>query len=76
MQLKDWLQLLTPFLVLAATWFLGQRILNSWDLRKKRQELDIAAATQFQQLYGEAKEVARLWRFITKPHHPPAYCMT
>jgi hypothetical protein len=61
---KELLQLLTPFLVLAATWFLGQRILISWDLRKKRQELDIAAATQFQQLYGEAKEVARLWRVI------------
>jgi hypothetical protein len=70
------LKLITPFLVLAATWFVGQRILVSWDMRKKRQELDIAAATQFQQLYGEVKEVARLWRTITKraeqPITPPA----
>jgi len=70
-QLTDWLNLLTPFLVLAATWFIGQRILNSWDIRKKRQELDIAAATQFQQLYGEAKEIARLWRFIADQQEPP-----
>jgi hypothetical protein len=31
-------------------------------LKKKRQELDIAAATNLHKLYGEFKEVSRLWR--------------
>lgn len=50
------------FGLLASGWFLGQKIVASWDIRKKRQELDIGAAVQFQQLYGELKEVGRLWR--------------
>lgn len=49
-------------LLLAAGWFIGQRILAGWDLRKKQQELDIASAVQFQQLYGELKAVGRTWR--------------
>lgn len=64
-------QLVMPFLVLAATWLVGQRVISAWDLRKKRRELDIAAAMQFQHLYGEAKEVARLWRAATKPLATP-----
>ncbi|NVN93078.1 MAG: hypothetical protein HXX11_21125 [Desulfuromonadales bacterium] len=43
-------------------WVIGQRIITYWDIKKKRQELDIAAATQFHKLYGEFKEVSRLWR--------------
>ena len=43
-------------------WFIGQRIIAYWDIRKKRQELDIVTATQFHKLYGEFKEVSRLWR--------------
>ena len=54
-------------LLLAAGWFVGKRILNAWDLRKKRQELDIAAAEAFQSLYGELKQVARLWRSARAP---------
>ena len=49
-------------LVLGIGWLLGQRIVAYWDIRKKRQELDIATATQFHKLYGEFKEVSRLWR--------------
>jgi hypothetical protein len=49
-------------LLLAAGWFIGQRIIAGWDLRKKQQELDIASAVQFQQLYGELKAVGRTWR--------------
>jgi hypothetical protein len=53
-------------LVLAAGWFVGQRIIVGWDIRKKRQELDIAAAERFQSLYGELKEVSRTWRSAKK----------
>lgn len=45
----------------------GQRIIAYWDLRKKRRELDTAIATQFHKLYGEFKELSRIWR---------AYCYT
>jgi hypothetical protein len=48
--------------LLLAGWLVGQRIVATWDLRKKRQELDVVAAVQFQNLYGDLKEVARLWR--------------
>ena len=64
--LQSILQTVNPYLVLAITWFIGQRVVTSWDIRKKRLELDIAAATQFQQLYGEIKEIMRLWRIATK----------
>ena len=49
-------------LLLAAGWLIGERIIAGWDLRKKRQELDIASAVEFQQLYGELKAVGRAWR--------------
>ena len=52
-------------LTLGLGWFVGQRIIAYWDMRKKRQELDIASATQFHQLYGEFKEVSRLWRVFS-----------
>jgi hypothetical protein len=46
-------------------WFVGQRIITYWDIKKKRQELDIAVARQFHKLYGEFKELSRLWRAFT-----------
>jgi hypothetical protein len=53
--------------LLASGWYFGQRIIAQWDLRKKQQELDVSTAVQFQQLYGELKEVGRLWRESRKP---------
>jgi hypothetical protein len=52
-------------LTLCLGWFFGQRIVAYWDIKKKRQELDIAIARDFQKLYGEFKEVSRLWRICT-----------
>lgn len=60
-----WLEVIKTglsLLLLAIGWFIGQRIVAYWDIKKKRQELDIATATQFHKLYGEFKEVSRLWR--------------
>ncbi len=67
MQFSDnvWLEVIKTglsLLLLAIGWFIGQRIVAYWDIKKKRQELDIATATQFHKLYGEFKEVSRLWR--------------
>jgi hypothetical protein len=49
---------------LSLGWFYGQQIVAYWDIRKKRQELDIAAARDFHNLYGEFREVSRIWRAI------------
>lgn len=47
---------------LSLGWFYGQRIVAKWDVLKKRQELDLAAARDFHNLYGEFREISRLWR--------------
>ncbi len=41
--------------------------------QKKRQELDIATVTQFHKLYGEFKEVSRLWRAFKYPERKLVY---
>lgn len=53
---------------LAATWFIGQRLIEKSNLRQKRKELDIATSNQFYQLYGEYIAVWRLWKIITGRH--------
>jgi len=52
-------------LLLLLTWLVGQKIIARWDLIKKQRELDIAVARDFQKLYGEFKEVSRLWRIYS-----------
>ena len=54
---------------LAFGWYVGQRIIAYWDIRKKRQELDILIAREFHKLYGEFKEVSRLWSAFTYTGH-------
>ena len=64
-------------ILLLITWLAGQRIIAFWDIRKKRQEFDITTATQFHQLYGEFKEISKLWKLylnadkhsLTFPEH-------
>jgi hypothetical protein len=64
--LQELIKTLFSGALLAVGWFLGRNIVASWDIRRKRQEIDVATAVQFQQLYGELKEVARLWRDVNK----------
>lgn len=71
MQFGDyiWLEVIKTafaFVLLSITWFLGQRILAYWELRKKRREFDIATTNQFYQLYGEFRAVQRLWRVLVE----------
>ena len=78
MQFSDnvWLEVIKTGLslfLLAIGWFIGQRIVAYWDIKKKRQELDIATATQFHKLYGEFKEVSRLWRAFKYPEKKLVY---
>jgi hypothetical protein len=58
------LELIKTLITLSALALVGQRIIAYWDIRKKRAELDIAAANQFHQLYGEFKTVWRLWKIL------------
>jgi len=59
--------------LLLLTWFVGQRIITFWDLQKKRQEIDLQISTQFQELYGEFKEVTKLWRVFFKKTYDDKY---
>jgi len=57
-------------LALLLTWRFGQPIIARWDMRKKRRELDLALSNDFQRLFGEYKEIWRLWKAhyeATKP---------
>jgi hypothetical protein len=51
--------------LLVLSWWFGQKIVARWDLIKKRRELDILVARDFQNLCGEFKAVSRLWRIKT-----------
>ncbi|HJQ40410.1 MAG TPA: hypothetical protein VKB93_24965 [Thermoanaerobaculia bacterium] len=62
-----WFELYKAGLVLAVTFGAGQFIVASWQMKNKRRELDIVAATQFQQVYGEYKEIWRLWKVYQDP---------
>lgn len=53
-------------ILLFLTWLVGQRILLFWDMHKKHRELDIAANTELQRLYGEHKDTAKLWRICKR----------
>lgn len=56
--------------LLALGWFLGQRVVAYWDVKKKRSELDMAAAQRFFELYGEFKAINRLWNTFCFNKHP------
>src|SRR5438552_2875628 len=68
-QQSVWIEFLrtgTEIFVLLITWGIGQKILVSWDARKKRQELDIMASGDFNKVYGNFKEVSKLWRILVR----------
>lgn len=56
----------TAAVLLLLTWGLGQRILFSWDARKKRQELDLATSSEFYALYGVFKDISKQWRIMLR----------
>src|SRR6185295_12670046 len=56
------LKIISPLVALLLTWFVGTRILHSWEIRKKKKELDISITSEFYKLYGEFTSVWRLWK--------------
>jgi hypothetical protein len=63
--------LVVAALTLGATWWIGNRISATWNLRQKRNELNLAALGEFHSLYGEFKEVVRVWRLAKRKLDSP-----
>jgi hypothetical protein len=68
---KTVLTLLVAAISLSATWGIGQRLTNAWNLRQKRSELNLAAVQAFHSLYGEFKEVTKIWRLAKRSLRKP-----
>lgn len=58
--------------ILGLTWFVGQRIVSRWELKRKAREFDLTITTQFHQLFGEFKEIWRLWKVLRNNADPSA----
>ncbi|MCX5016644.1 hypothetical protein OG765_37620 [Streptomyces sp. NBC_00555] len=63
-----------PLLTVAATlgggWLVSTRITDHWDQVKKNRDMDLAAAQDFQRLYGEFIAVWKTWNALTSGHTP------
>lgn len=64
---KSGLSLIVAFLSLGASWFVGKRLTAYWNLRQKRWELNWATLHAFHAVYGEFKEIVKIWRLVKKP---------
>jgi hypothetical protein len=51
-------------------WVVGNQLTHYWAVRQKRRESQLAAAEQFQQVYGEFFAVWKLWRLHQKGEGP------
>lgn len=62
---NPWLfELFKTLLIVIGTVGVGQAIVASWQMRNKRRELDIETSLQFQQMYGEFKDIWRIWKVL------------
>ena len=64
--LKAGLSLIVGVVVLLLGWFVGQRLTVRWNLVQKQREADLADLQHFYALYGEFKEVSKLWRVMKR----------
>jgi hypothetical protein len=67
----------TALISLLLTWLVGNWITAYWTRRQKRKELDLAAATELYELYGEFIGIWKLWntlsQIIGQPDREKAY---
>lgn len=68
---KSFLSLVVAALTLLATWFIGYRLTAYWNLRQKRSEINLASLQAFHALYGEFKEVVKIWRLAKRSLKSP-----
>jgi len=64
--LKAGLSLSVALITLGLGWFVGHRLTVKWNLIQKQRETDLANVQQFYSLYGEFKEVSKVWRAIKR----------
>jgi hypothetical protein len=64
--LEAGLNLLVALVVLGLGWFIGQRLTLKWNLIQKQRETDITNLQEFYSLYGEFKEVSKVWRILKR----------
>lgn len=69
---KLWSGIITLFITVGITLLISNRISTGWNLIQKKRETDINNIQQFYSIYGEFKEVSRLWR-INKKNEPRGY---
>jgi hypothetical protein len=56
------LKIISPIAALFLTWFVGVRILHTWEIKRKKKELDILMVSEFYKHYGEFSSIWRLWK--------------
>jgi hypothetical protein len=64
--IKASLSLLTALIVLGLGWIVGQRLTIKWNLVQKWRETEIANIQQFYAIYGEFKDVSKVWRIVKR----------
>jgi hypothetical protein len=62
--------LVTAGMTLSGGWVVSTRVADRWDRVKKRRELDVAAAHEFQRLYGEFFAVWKCWDTLQRYSAP------
>lgn len=66
-----WLVALLPVIVsLVGGWAITNRVTDRWDRKKKQRELDLAAAQEFQRLYGEFVAIWKSWNSALRLAQP------
>jgi hypothetical protein len=68
---KSGLSLLVAFLSLAATLLIGRQLTVYWNLREKKNELNLSMVHAFHAIYGEFKELVKIWRLVKKSPDVP-----
>jgi hypothetical protein len=64
--LKSGLSLLVALVSLGATWLIGLRLTANWNLRQKKNELNLSTLQAFHTNYGDFKELVKIWRLVKK----------
>lgn len=62
--LKAGLTLAITLITLVCGWFIGLKLTVEWNLRQKRRELILANVQQLHAIYGEFKEISKVWRIV------------
>lgn len=60
--------LMTVVVTLAGGWLITNRVTDHWDKIKKNREMNLAAAQEFQRLYGEVIAICKTWNALNSEY--------